>query len=65
MASVPVRHKHLRLNQAKLERVKAALGTATETEALEGAMDLVLAEADILKTLRRVKGKARIKNVFD
>jgi hypothetical protein len=64
MASVPVRHKHLRLNQAKLERVKSLLGTATETEALEGAMNLVLAEAEILKGLRRVKGKARIKNLF-
>lgn len=64
MASVSVRHKHLRLNQAKLERVKSVLGTATETEALEGAMDLVLAEAEILKALRRVKGKARIKNLF-
>ncbi len=64
MASVPIRHKHLRLNQAKLERVKSVLGTATETEALEGAMDFVLAEAEILKTLRRVKGKARIKNLF-
>lgn len=64
MASVPVRHKHLRLNQAKLERVKSALGTATETEALEGAVDLVLGEVEILKALRRVKGKARIKNLF-
>ena len=64
MASVPVRHKHLRLNQAKLERVKSVLGAATETEALEGAMDLVLAEAEILKVLRYVKGKARIKNRF-
>ncbi len=65
MAPVPVRHKHLRLNQAKLERVKSELGAATETEALEGAMDLVLAEAEILKTLRRVKGKAQIANLFD
>lgn len=65
MASVPIRHKHLRLNQTKLERVKSVLGAATETEALEGAMDLVLAEAESLKTLRRVKGKARIKRLFD
>jgi hypothetical protein len=64
MASVPVRHKHLRLNQAKLERVKSVLGTATETEALEGAMDLVLAEAEILKALHREKGKGRPKNHF-
>jgi hypothetical protein len=65
MASMPVRHKHLRLNQEKLERVKSVLGSATETEALEGAMDLVLAEAEILKTLRRVRAKGRIRRLFD
>jgi hypothetical protein len=65
MASGPVRHKHLRLNQAKLERVKSVLGSATETQALERAMDLVLAEAEIVKTLRRVKGKGRIRRLFD
>jgi hypothetical protein len=65
MASGPVRHKHLRLNQAKLERVKSVLGSPTETQALEGAMDLVLAEAEIVKTLRRVKGKGRIRRLFD
>ncbi len=65
MATAPVRHKHLRLNQGKLERVKSVLGTTTETEALEGAMDLVLAEAEILKTLRRIKRKGRIKRLFD
>lgn len=65
MASGPVRHKHLRLNQAKLERVKTVLGSATETQALEGAMDLVLAEAEIVKTLRRVRGKGRIRRLFD
>jgi len=65
MASGPVRHKHLRLNQAKLERVKSVLGSATETQALEGAMDLVLAEAEIVKTLRRVRGKGRIRRLFD
>jgi len=53
------------LNQDKLERVKSILGSATETEALERAMDLVLAEAEILKALRRVKGKGRIKRLFD
>lgn len=65
MATAPVRHKHLRLNQGKLERVKSVLGSTTETEALEGAMDLVLAEAEILKTLRRIKRKGRIKRLFD
>jgi len=60
-----VRHKHVRLNQEKLDRVKSILGSATETEALEGAMDLVLAEAAILRTLRRIRGKGRISRLFD
>lgn len=65
MASVPVRHKHVRLNQRKLERVKSLLGSATETEALERAMDVVLAEGEILKSLRRVRGKGRIRRLFE
>jgi hypothetical protein len=60
-----MRHKHVRLNQEKLDRVKSILGSATETEALEGAMDLVLAEAEILRTLRRIRGKGRIGRLFD
>ena len=64
MPSSPVRHKHLRLNQGKLDRVKTILGSATETAALERAMDLVLAETEILKTLRRIRGKGRIRKLF-
>ena len=64
MASTAIRHKHLRLDQKKLHRVRTILGVATETEALEGAMNLVLAEDAILKALRRVRGKGRIERVF-
>ena len=64
MTTVPIRHKHLRLNQGKLERVKSVLRSATETEALESAMDLVLTEAEILKTLRRIRGKGHVKRLF-
>lgn len=65
MTSVAVRHKHLRLDQGKLSKVKRILGSATETEALDRAMDLVLAEAEILKTLRSVRSKGRIVRVMD
>lgn len=64
MASTAIRHKHLRLDQKKLHRVRTILGVATETEALEGAMNLVLAEDAILKALRRVRGKGQIERVF-
>ena len=59
-----VRHKHLRLNQDKLDRLKLLLGTRSETETLETAMDILLAEEDIKTTLREVKGTGRIKRVF-
>ena len=64
MEASAVRHKHLRLNQDKLDRLKTLLGTRSETETLETAMDLLLAEEDIKDTLRKVKGKGRIERVF-
>ncbi len=64
MASTPMRRKHGQLNEAKLKRVKSILGAATKAQALERAMDFVLAEAQILKTLRRLKGKGRTRGLF-
>ncbi len=64
MRSNTVRDKHLRVNQAKLTRLKKILGAATETEAIDKAMDYLLAEDEILKVLRRAKGKGRIKRIF-
>jgi hypothetical protein len=64
MRSNTVRAKHLRVNQAKLTRLKKVLGAATETEAIDKAMDYLLAEDEILKVLRRAKGRGRIKRIF-
>lgn len=64
VTSTAIRHKHLRLDQKKLLRVRTILGVATETEALEGAMNLVLAEDAILKALRRVRRKGQVERVF-
>lgn len=60
-----LRHKHFRLDQNKLDRLQAALGARSETEALEQAMDLLLAEEEIKQTLVSVKGKGRLDRVFD
>lgn len=64
MAASAIRHKHLRLDQTKLHRVKSILGVASETEALEEAMNIVLAEEAILSVLHRVRRKGRIERVF-
>ena len=65
MASAAVRHKHMRLDQEKLNKVKLILGSASETEALDRAMDLVIAEDEILKILRNVRSKGRIVRIID
>ena len=63
-ATSSVRHKHIRIDQAKLEKAKKVLSAATETEALDRALTLVVGEADIDATLRRVGGKGKIEKRF-
>lgn len=50
------RHKHLKLDQNKIDRAKKLLGAKTEQETLERALDMVLAEGVILKAHRQVRG---------
>ena len=63
-ATSSVRHKHIRIDQAKLEKAKKVLSAATETEALDLALTLVVSEADIDAALRRVGGKGKIEKRF-
>jgi hypothetical protein len=49
------RHKHLKLDQGKIDRAKKLLGAKTEQETINRALDLVLSEELILKTHRRVR----------
>jgi hypothetical protein len=49
------KHKHLKLDQSKIDRAKKLLGARTEQETIERALDLVLGEEAILKVHRRVK----------
>jgi hypothetical protein len=64
MKAVSLRHKHLQLDQGKLDRARRILGAKTETEALDRALSIVVSEADIDKTLSKVRGKGRIRKVF-
>ncbi|MBK8253609.1 MAG: hypothetical protein IPK82_13200 [Polyangiaceae bacterium] len=59
-----VRHKHLKLDQSKIDRAKRLLGTDTERETIERALDLVLAEAPILQVHKRVKKVGGVEDVF-
>jgi Arc/MetJ family transcription regulator len=64
-ASGTIRRKNLRLDQAKLNRARRILGTRTETETVEHALDLVLFRKEVLRGVRRVAGTGRVGPVFD
>lgn len=63
-ATASVRHKHIRIDQVKLDKARKVLAAATETEALDRALTLVVSEADIDVALRQVAGKGRLKKLF-
>lgn len=64
MATIALRHKHVQLDQRKLDRARRVLQARTETETLARALDLVLTEADIDRALRNVRGKGKLRRVF-
>jgi hypothetical protein len=56
--------KNLRLTQAKLTRAQHILGTATETETVEEALDLVAFRHEVVSGVRRVAGARHLRNVL-
>ena len=59
-----VRHKHIRIDQAKLDKAKEILAAETETQALDRALTLVVSEGTIDAALRQVARKGRVKKMF-
>ena len=53
--------KNLRLSQSKLDRAKRILGTATETETVEQALDLVAFRAEVMAGVRRMAGSQSLR----
>jgi hypothetical protein len=57
--------KNLRLSQAKLNRARRLLGTTTETETVEQALDLVAFRHEVIKGVQRMAGSNAVRDVFD
>ena len=64
MKSSSLRHKHVQLDQHKLNRALRVLGVKTETEALDRALSVVVSEDKIDTALRKARGKGRIRKIF-
>lgn len=58
------RHKHLKLDQSKIDRAKKLLGAKTEQETIERALDLVIGEERILKAHRKLGGIGGFEDIF-
>ena len=65
MAKSGVVRKNLRLTQAKINKAKKILGTKTETETIEQALDLVVFRKEVLEGIDRIAGTGGVQNVFD
>lgn len=59
-----IRHKHIKLDQTKLNQAKRILGTTTERETVEQALELVICEDALDQLLTSLKGSGAIKKVF-
>ena len=62
--NMTVRHKHLKLDQKKLDRAKKLIHAKTERETVERALDVLLGEEPILRAHRKVKGVGGLLDVF-
>jgi hypothetical protein len=59
-----LKRKNYYLDENKIRRVKAILGTKIETEAIDLALRLVVFRKEILKSLEKVAGRGGVEKVF-
>jgi len=64
MRTPVLQHKHVQLDQEKLDRAKRVLGAKTETEALNRALDVVVSEAEVDTALKKARRRGRLRKVF-
>jgi len=64
MRTISVKDKHLKLDQVKIDRAKEIFQAVTEREAIERALDLIIAEDDINAVLKAMRRKGTIKKIF-
>lgn len=58
-----VKRKNYNLDEAKIKKVQKMLGTKTETETLNQALDMVLLRTRLLDSLQHVSGKGGVQRI--
>jgi len=57
--------KNLRLSQKKLNRAKRILGTSTETETVDRALDLVAFREEVVEGVERLAGTKIVEDLVE
>lgn len=60
----PIRRKNLNIDQDKLDRAVDVLEAATETEAVDRALDLVLLRDELLAGVASIAGSGGVEDVY-
>lgn len=60
-----LRHKHVKIDQAKLDRAKRLLQTPTEQATIDRALDAVLADEQIVKAHSTLRAIGGIEDAFE
>ncbi|HDZ02971.1 MAG TPA: hypothetical protein ENH52_16275 [Nitrospirae bacterium] len=58
-----IKRKNYYLDEVKIKKVQKILGTKTETETIDKAMDIVIFRTEILESLNKVSGKGGVQKV--
>ncbi|NOY65299.1 MAG: hypothetical protein GXO97_07900 [Nitrospirae bacterium] len=64
MGTVLKVRKQFILDPDKIKTVKEIVNAKTDTEAINRAMDIVIANSKILTTLKSIKGKGNIQDIY-
>ena len=56
--------KTLRISQDKLERARQILGTSTEDETVDAALDMIAFREEVLEGVRRMAGSNSIRDIY-
>jgi hypothetical protein len=59
-----LRHKHVKIDQQKLDRAKRLLRLTTEQATIDRALDAILADELIVKVHKNVRGVGGVEDVF-
>jgi len=58
-----IKRKNYYLDEIKIMKVKKILGTKTETETLDKALELILFRTELLESLKKISGKGGVQRV--